>query len=465
MKKIIKLYKVSFIALLLSISSCNDNLDLKPEDSIEQSVVLTSPNLIKGAVTGIYSKLQDSDIYGQPQMIAEFMADNVNFVGSFPSLRAIRDYETLATNRSIDGYWIKTFESLAATNFIITNFPSISSNLITEDERTSYIAQAKFIRALLNFELVNLFAQPYQFSNGTNLGIPLVFEFFEGDISPFQKERSTLNEVHNQIESDLNDAIANLPNGNNASASKGAAQALLARLYLYRGQWSDAANLANEVIQSGQYSLSSNYDFYNDKSENTEHIFTVINSSADPIVGSGSTAFYNASPLGRGDAPFSQNLIDAFNDEAGDLRFSDLSVAAADAGGNNTFFTTKYSDGTNSASLSPVLRITEMYLIRAEANLNAGSSIGDTPLNDINRLRTRAGLPALASVNIDQILTERRKELCFEGHRRMDLLRNNRNLRPDNGAKSAPGADKVILPIPDDEINLNPNITQSPGNF
>ncbi|WP_440880436.1 RagB/SusD family nutrient uptake outer membrane protein [Tenacibaculum sp. C7A-26P2] len=465
MKKIIKLYKVSFIALLLSISACNDNLDLKPEDSIEQSVVLTSPNLIKGAVTGIYSKLQDSDIYGQPQMVAEFMADNVDFVGSFPSLRDIRDYQTLATNRSIDGYWIDTFENIAATNFIITNFPAISSNLITEAEKRSYIAQAKFIRALSNFELVNLFAQPYQFSSGTNLGIPLVFEFFKGDISPFQKERSTLNEVHNQIESDLNDAIANLPNGSNGSASKGAAQALLARLYLYREQWSNAANLANEVIQSGQYSLSSNYDFYNDKSENPEHIFTVINSSADPIVGSGSTAFYNAAPLGRGDAPFSQNLIDAFNDEAGDLRFSDLSVAAADAGGNNTFFTTKYSDGTNAASLSPVLRITEMYLIRAEANLNAGSSIGDTPLNDINRLRSRAGLPALASVNIDQILTERRKELCFEGHRRMDLLRNNRNLRPDNGVESAPGADKVILPIPDDEMNLNPNITQSPGSF
>ncbi len=112
-----------------------------------------------------------------------------------------------------------------------------------------------------------------------------------------------------------------------------------------------------------------------------------------------------------------------------------------------------------------VLRITEMYLIRAEANLVGGSSVGDTPLNDINALRSRAGLANLGSVDLDALLLERRKELCFEGHRRMDLLRNNQNLRPGGGSESAPGANKVIFPIVDNEITNNPNITQNPGNF
>ena len=112
-----------------------------------------------------------------------------------------------------------------------------------------------------------------------------------------------------------------------------------------------------------------------------------------------------------------------------------------------------------------ILRITEMYLIRAEANLQAGTSVGDTPLNDINMLRSRAGLADLGSVDLDAILNERRKELCFEGHRRMDLLRNNRNLRPGGGPESAPGANKVIFPIVEDEFTNNPNITQNPGNF
>ncbi|WP_339143774.1 RagB/SusD family nutrient uptake outer membrane protein [Croceitalea sp. MTPC5] len=83
----------------------------------------------------------------------------------------------------------------------------------------------------------------------------------------------------------------------------------------------------------------------------------------------------------------------------------------------------------------------------------------------MNRLRNRAGLANLASVELDAILLERRKELCFEGHRRMDLLRNNQNLRPDGGADSAPGANKVIFPIVEDEITNNPNITQNPSSF
>ncbi|MEX0273972.1 MAG: RagB/SusD family nutrient uptake outer membrane protein, partial [Flavobacteriaceae bacterium] len=317
--------------------------------------------------------------------------------------------------------------------------------------------------ALSYFELVNLFAQPYQFSNGTNLGVPLVLKPFEGgDISEFQLERSTVNQVHAQIEQDLMDAIAVLPEDNGVRAESGAARGLLARLYLYREEWDKAAQFADQVIASGEYSLASDYDFYDDNPTSPENIFVVVNTPTDgPQENAGSDEvyvnFYNPAPGGRGDAPFSQDLIDAFAAEAGDKRFSDLSQAATDAGGNNTFFTTKYPDIVNNASDGMVLRVTEMYLTRAEANLRGGLSIGDSPLNDINELRTRAGLANLGAVDLDAILVERRKELCFEGHRRMDLLRNDRNLRPGGGAESAPGANKVIFPIVEDETTNNPN--------
>jgi hypothetical protein len=107
-----------------------------------------------------------------------------------------------------------------------------------------------------------------------------------------------------------------------------------------------------------------------------------------------------------------------------------------------------------------------MYTIRAEANFRAGSSVGDSPLNDINTLRTRAGLANLATVDLDIILNEKRKELCFEGQRRMDLLRNGLALRRPgmpNETESSFGADKTILPIPTSERDLNPNISQNPG--
>ncbi len=463
----------AFLAIVFTIS-CEDRLEVVPEDNVASSTVFSSLETINGLVVGIYSKNQSGDLNGNPQLISEFMSDNVNFVGSFPSLQEIDQYETLATNVTIDNTWFDGYELIAAANNVIQNLPDVSTEDVTgltEDMKTTFIAEAKFLRALTYFQLVNLFAQPFQFSAGTNLGVPIVTAFFEGgDISEFQLERSTVNEVHTFIEQDLLDAAAALPEDNGTRAEAGSARALLARLYLYREQWAQAADLANQVISSGEYTLASDYDFYDDNPNSSEHIFVTINTPTDgPQEAAGSDEvyvnFFNPAPGGRGDAPFSQNLIDAFAAEVGDRRFDELSQAASDAGGNNTFFTTKYPDIVNNASDGMVLRITEMYLIRAEANLRNGSSVGDSPLNDINLLRNRAGLANLGSVDLAAISLERRKELCFEGHRRMDLLRNNLNLRPGGGPESAPGADKVIFPIVDDEINNNPNITQNPGNF
>lgn len=467
---------IAFIIGLVIFGSCENQLNVVPEDNVASNTVFGSFPTINGAVVGIYSKNQSGDLNGNPQLISEFMADNVNFVGSFPSLQDIDQFATLATNATIDNIWLDAYELIGAANNIIANLPEVNVDDVTgltADNVQVFVGEAKFLRALTNFRLVNHFAQPFQFSNGTNLGIPLVTSPFEGgDISEFQLERSTVNEVHEAIEQDLLDAIVALPESNGQRAAAGAARALLARLYLYREQWSQAADFANQVITSGDYVLASDYDFYDDNPTSSEHIFVVINTPTDgpqdeSVPGSDEVYvnFFNAAPGGRGDAPFSQDLIDTFAAEPGDRRFSDLSVAATDAGGNNTFFTTKYPDVVNNASDGMELRITEMYLIRAEANFRNGSSVGDTPLNDINTLRARAGLPDLGSVDLDAIALERRKELCFEGHRRIDLLRNNQNLKPGGGSESAPGADKVIFPIVDDEITNNPNITQNPGNF
>ncbi len=471
--RIIKHIATAVLTLAL-IFSCEDRLEVVPEDSVATNTVFGSFATINGTVVGIYSKNQSGDLNGNPQLISEFMADNVNFVGSFPSLQEIDQYETLATNATIDNIWFDGYELIGAANNVIANLPNVNVeeiNDLTQANVETFVAEARFLRALTNFRLVNHFAQPFQFSNGTNLGIPLVDRPFEGgDISEFQLERSTVNETHAFIEEDLIAAASALPADNGNRAEAGAATALLARLYLYREQWADAANFANTVINSGEYTLANDYDFYDDNPNSSEHIFVVINTPTDgpqeaTVSDEVYVNFFNPAPGGRGDAPFSQDLLDAFAAEAGDRRFDELSQAATDAGGNATFFTTKYPDIVNNASDGMELRITEMYLIRAEGNLRNGTTIGDTPLNDINLLRSRAGLADLTSVNLDAILLERRKEFCFEGHRRMDLLRNNLNLRPDNGAASAPGADKVIFPIVEDETTNNPNITQNPGSF
>ncbi|MEM7381008.1 MAG: RagB/SusD family nutrient uptake outer membrane protein [Bacteroidota bacterium] len=468
--KTIKLIAILF-GLLITFS-CEDRLDVVPEDSVEAATVFNTRGSINGAVVGIYSKNQSGDLNGMAQLMSDFMSDNVNFVGSFPSLQEVDQYETLATNTSIDNIWLDGYELIGAANNIVQNLPEVDLPDLSAAEKAQFIGEAKFLRAVTYFQLVNLFAQPYQFSQGSNLGVPLQLQPFlaESELSDFQLERSTVNEVHGLIEQDLLDAIASLPETNGVRATAGAARALLSRLYLYREQWSQAADLADQVIASGTYALAANYDFYDNNPGSSENIFVAVNTPTDgpqepTISDEVYVNFYNPAPGGRGDAPFSQDLIDTFAAEAGDRRFDELSQAATDAGGNSTFFTTKYPDVVNNASDGMILRIAEMYLNRAEANLRAGTSVGDTPLNDVNAVRARAGLAPLGAADLDAILLERRKELCFEGHRRMDLLRNNQNLRPGGGPESAPGADKVIFPIVEDEFTNNPNITQNPGNF
>ncbi|QCW98895.1 RagB/SusD family nutrient uptake outer membrane protein [Aggregatimonas sangjinii] len=466
------LNKIILLAMAFVTWNCDDKIDeISPENDLSADVIFSNFSTIEATTVGIYSGMQDGDFIGQPEMIADFMADNVNFVGSFTTLQDIRDFDANATNNTINGMWFDIFDVIRDANNIIVNLPGVNQEDVSfvstenstnfESLRTQFIGEAHFSRALATFQGVNLFAQPFQVAGGSNPGMPLVTEFFEGDVTAFQQPRATVNDTHSFIESDLIVAMNSLPETNGIRPSSTSAKALLSRLYLYREQWNDAANMANEVINTTGFSLAPDYSFYNNSS--TEHIFRVINQADDGAFGNNFDTFYNpTSNNGRGDLAFSEDLISAFEEEPDDLRF-ELSFVDVDAGDNEARFTTKYPFGATNESDPNVLRMGEMYLNRAEANLRGGTNIGDTPLNDVNAIRERAGLDPLTTVTLDDILVERRKELAFEGHRRMDLLRNDLNLKPDNGAISAPGSDKVILPLPTDELNGNPNATQNPS--
>jgi hypothetical protein len=472
MKKMKKLNILCYSLVLLLIYNCDDRLDnIIPEDSLSSSVIFTNFTTIDAATVGIYDGMQDGDIIGLPDMIGDFTSDNVSFVGSFTTLQDIRDFDANATNNSLGAIWFDVFDVIRDANNIIVNLPQVQIEDVTfsnsedtdnfETLKLQFIAEARFSRALVTFIGVNIFAQPFQINNGSSIGMPLVTEFFTGDITPFQKARATVNETHSFIEEDLLYAMNNLPSTNGIRASSTAAKALLSRLYLYREQWANAANMSNDVINTSGFSLAPDYLFYNEFS--TEHIFRIINLPDDGAFGTNFDTFYNSSAdNGRGDLILTQDLIETFAAQPGDKRYEELTKEGVDAGGNTSRFTLKYPNGQNNDSDPNVLRIGEMYLNRAEANLRGGTSIGATPLADVNAIRVRAGLdPLTTAVSLDDILLERRKEFAFEGHRRMDLLRNGKNLRPDNGAISDLGSPKTILPIPVSELTNNPNAIQN----
>ncbi len=448
--------------LVLSCSS--DKIEIAPEDQLTQEVSFSNKSLALGVLTGAYSAAQQDDVLnGTWQLAGDWQADNIDFVGSFPTFRHIRDYTTLADNNSIAAMWDDSYETIGAANLVIKNVPLVEDDDFTAEERANAIGQAKFLRALVYFNLSNWYSQPIQVSGGTDLAVPLVLEPFEGEVK--YESRATLNAVQGQIEADLLDALPSLTDEDNSIATKGAAQALLARLYLYQGKWSQAAEFADKAINNSAYALATDYSFYNTTSK--EFYFTLVNTEADgQDSNEGFSGLTNPTPTGRGDAPYSDDLLAAFAEEIGDLRYSELTQIGADALGTERPFSNKFPDGVTNSDNAPVLRVTEMYLTRAEANLRGGTAIGASPLSDINKLRERAGLLPLLAVDLDQILNERRKELCFEGHRRMDLLRNGQNLRrpgQKNISDSAPGQNKVIFPIPVNELDLNENLVQNPG--
>lgn len=472
--KNIKLYNILLLMAVVIFTSCEDQLEIRSEDDVSLEVAFGTPTTVEGLVLGLYSQAQSASAFnGGPQTATEFQADNSVFLGSFPTLRAIYEYTTQADNTSINGYWFQNFDVIEASNLVINNLPTVELDDLSEDTKNQYLGEARFVRALTMFNLSEYFGQPYQVAQGASLSIPIILEDFRGDnVEDFLGPRNTLNEVYAQIAEDLDFAINNLPESYSANAdtrgraTSGAAKALLARLELYRANNTAAAELATEVINSSVYSLAPDYDFYD--ALTPEDVFVIINTAIDDQGTIGYSDLTNPTPEGRGDAPFSPNLIAAYQEEEGDLRFSELTQVGTDAVGDTTaVFTTKFDDGVTNSDNAPVIRITEMYLIRAEANLKAGTSIGATPLSDINTLRNRAGLSPLESVTIVDIVRERRKELAFEGgHRRSDLLRNEMSLRRSgqpNEEMSNFGDPLTIFPIPTRELDLNPALEQNPG--
>ncbi|MDN5203282.1 RagB/SusD family nutrient uptake outer membrane protein [Fulvivirgaceae bacterium BMA10] len=480
-----KIYKYLIAAVFVfsCLTACEDELELDPQQSLSDQSAFADGATAEGVLIGAYSLMQDLDVFGgMPQVVSDYMADNVNFVGTFPTLQDINNFNQLATNGSTANWFRDGYEAITSANLVIDNLPLVDDPNLLDADRARIIAEAKFIRAITYFHMINLFAQPVQVNGGQSLGLPLVLEAFTGEVT--FPSRATVEEVHQQIMADLNAALPDLNESFGANietrgrATQGAARALLSRLYLYRGEWQQAADLADQVISSSLYALAPDYTFYDQLT--SEDVFVVVNSDQDNgSTGSGGwDNYYEGSDQnGRGDATFSQNLIDAFMAEPGDLRF-DLKENGVDAQGLTSFFTTKFNDAQNDVSDSPIIRTTEMYLNRAEA-LAELNGVNQTSVDLINDLRTRAGLAAytlgdFASTQelIDVILVERRKELCFEGHRRMDLLRRGLPLRtasslpasaPVGNGISSPGDDKVIIPIPQNQVDLNPNLAQSPG--
>jgi hypothetical protein len=448
------------------LGSCDRQLELNPKDSESATVALSTMKGIDAAVVGMYGGMRSASYYGRYEFIyGDLSSDNV-YLAKANSNRFIPTFQRTfaAVDGDALGIWTVAYNTISRANNIINSVDNVTA---TQDEKDFAKGQALFIRALAHFDLVRIFAKPYNQGGGAQEGVPIVLVTDVNATLP----RSTVADVYTQVISDLNQAktlLATTSSSDKVTASKYAASALLSRVYLYKGDYANAITEANTVTSAG-YSLVSAAQlptFYSTVGT-SEEIFTLKFVSTESL-GSDNLGNMYLKP-GYGDVRVSPDLVKVF-DTANDARYKNYISPFTNSPlefQNNKF---KSQDGIQGMWSPKILRLSEVILNRAEAYSKSANDVG--ALADLNQIRTHRGLAALVGVTgaplLDSILTERRREFMFEGQRVFDLTRNGlaivRNYcnMPTEVATAnctfAAADPKMIAPIPQAEIDANPSI-------
>ena len=442
--------KIRFIyILLLTIGfwSCSNELELEPAQSISAGLALDNEDNIKAVLVGAYDELGVGNLFGGEVLRNSELQGGegeVQWVGTFNAPREIFLHTMIAENGDAQGTWVDGYQTINIANNVIASIDKVISG-----DGPTVEGEALFIRAMVYFELVRFYALPYRAGlTNSQEGVPLVLTpTTEIDDKAFVS-RASVDEVYAQIISDLTRAASILPASNSWRASSSAATALLARVYLQQGEYQSALTAADNVIQSGNFTLLANYaDVFNRDGNSSEDIFAIQNTSQDGT--NSMNTFFSIPDFGGRDGDIDildghLNLYDA-NDTRLTLFYE----------GNGAIRSGKWNNQFGNIG---VLRLAEMYLIRAECNERLGSSTGAAPIEDYNTIHTRAGLDPANAVTLDDILLERRLELAHEGFKAHDIK------RLQGSVGDTPYNDNsLVFPIPAREINANPNLTQNPG--
>lgn len=474
MKKIYNICRWICIAALLPACSA-DFIDKDPKVDVSNEKALSTYTKLVVATNGLYAPMMSTSLYGEFMVLApDVMGDNVVRSTVQASGRYIQAYNLTigATEDAPDGIFSMAYYIIAASCNVINTIDAnrFEREVATDAQVNQLLGEALFVRALMHFELCRWFAYPYDFKDtklapgadgdGGHLGIPVILE-----TKIDKPARNTVKKVYEQVISDLQRAASLMTEKKLCYwASAEVAQALLARVYLYQKNYQEAANMATAVIGSDRYELTAPGAFvrYWALQGQKETIFELqLNKTDEYFAGGGDNpggvyVFY-------GDLVVAKKLAESY--ETGDVR-ADLIALNKDG----EYSVKKYPGREGAVNYeinnTHILRLAEMYLIRAEANQKNNSKVGDTPLNDINALRTKRGLAGLKVIDASVIALERQKELAFEGHRWFDLSRNGQdNVRPE--CKATPLVSwpdkRFVLPIPLNEIKNNGNMVQNEG--
>jgi tetratricopeptide (TPR) repeat protein len=459
MKKLNIIY-AGAISTVLLLSACNKDLQLKPYQQISQDQAIVTAQDVKVTLVGAYNRAGLADLYGggaflYPDMLAD--QTEISWHGTFDQITQMSDQALLVSNSFVDNNWLESYQVINQANNVLANISKVAS----ADQNTTQ-GEAEFLRGLTYFDMARLYGRAWNDGDPTtNPGVPIITTPTTVISASSYVSRASVAQVYQQAIADLTDAEAKLPASNDFFANKYAAAAILARLYLQKGDYTNAQAQASTVINSGAFTLNTNYsDEFPYPGGNAVHVdntpedIFAIQVTAQQGTNALNTYYASKGNGGRGDIWIESSFVAGF--EPNDTR---AAMYNPDAGG-----VLRCDKFDNIFGNVHVIRLAEVYLIRAEAAYRISPASTDA-LNDVNTIRARAGIPPLVALtSVDQILTERVHELAFEGG---FFLHDAKRLPPTTPALTVGAlpvtSPKLVFPIPEVELNANPKLVQNPG--
>lgn len=457
MKRFILYILMSFVLM-----SCEDFLEVGPNTSqLETELVFKNDNTALAALEAIYHELQfngfASGNAGSISVLSNTLGDDAIEYNTSNDRYDFYINSLRADNSSNNNIWSSVYTQMYRINALlegINNNPHLS-----KESKNRIEGEIKFLRAFTYYYLVHFYGE-----------LPLVLTTdYAKNIS---LEKNTVEEVYHQIIQDLQDAIVYLPenyihsNGEHIRPTKYAAYTLLARMALWQEKYDKAIKYSSLVINAGVYELIDLNDIF--KANSAESIWQMVPVVPNTGANEGNVFILENNPATPNTASTSSLTNDFLNIwEPQDLRGQNW-VGIYTEGDSDYHYPFKYKikRGGDSEEYSMVLRLGELYLIRAEAEAKLGNT--ENALEDLNMLRNRAGLNDWTSTevsNIEQaVLDERRRELFSEwGHRWLDLKRFGKLEEILGQKKPTWQSHAKLLPIPEQDILRNPFLTQNPG--
>lgn len=477
-----------FVAIV-ALQACEDFLDIKPKtygipikNTSADSVIYKTADEAEAALGGTYADFKNEYFELDYFVNGDAQADDAYAGADNPDNFQIDDYKIIATNRNVSRDWVYLYSTIGKANRIVNNVPKVTDPALTAARKTEMVAEASFIRAFCYFQIVQLWGDaPLQLKDLKTLSPETFPDVYEQVFPP----KVPAEEIYAQIILDLEAAVAGAPTtaANKGIATKGAANAMLAKVYATREphDW-EKVNDYCQAVMDGGYSLLPEYDqLWDNEHENSSEAIFEINYFGGSVDHNWGTQMFRGLDWKKFNIP-SNDLVAAFDAEGDDIR-KDASIIFLDVTGkwsdnhwpqNQYPFLNKYRHFISPSDQNYIfLRLADIMLLKAEALNELDDLAGAKAL--VDQIRDRVDLNPTPANSKDAmrlaIEKERRLELAFEGHRWFDLRRTGRAITVINAVKDGEGDPlgynlteaRLIWPVPQAELDKNVNLSQNPG--